>query len=57
MEHGYTAAVAAGLAACGPGTTIHPSAVIVEPGSVRLGSDVTLEPLAVLMGNAEGPGC
>ena len=42
------------LAACGERTAIHPSAVMVEPESVRLGSDVTIEPLAVLMGSAEG---
>ena len=42
------------LAACGERTAIHPSAVIVEPESVRFGSDVTIEPLAVLMGSAEG---
>jgi acetyltransferase-like isoleucine patch superfamily enzyme len=44
----------AALAGCGEGTAIHPSAVIVEPGSIRLGSDVTIEPLAVLMGHPDG---
>jgi acetyltransferase-like isoleucine patch superfamily enzyme len=42
------------LAECGERTVIHPSAVIVEPAGVRLGSDVTIEPLAVLMGHPDG---
>jgi acetyltransferase-like isoleucine patch superfamily enzyme len=42
------------LGECGRGTTIHPSVVIVEPASVCLGHDVTIEPLAVLMGDARG---
>jgi acetyltransferase-like isoleucine patch superfamily enzyme len=42
------------LAVCGEGTKIHPSAVIVEPAAVRLGDGVTIEPLAVLMGNPDG---
>jgi acetyltransferase-like isoleucine patch superfamily enzyme len=37
------------LGECGRGTTIHPSVVIVEPASVCLGHDVTIEPLAVLI--------
>jgi len=39
---------------CGDGTVIHRTAVIVAPASVRLGRDVTIEPLAVLMGHPEG---
>jgi acetyltransferase-like isoleucine patch superfamily enzyme len=42
------------FAACGDGTEIHPSAVIVEPGAIRLGERVTIEPLAVLMGHRDG---
>jgi acetyltransferase-like isoleucine patch superfamily enzyme len=42
------------LAECGSGTSIHDSVVICNPGHVRLGSDVTIEPLAVLMGAPEG---
>jgi len=42
------------LAACGEGSEIHPSAVIVEPAAIRLGEGVTIEPLAVLMGDPEG---
>jgi acetyltransferase-like isoleucine patch superfamily enzyme len=53
MESGTHAALEK-LAACGAGTTLHPSVVVVEPASVRLGSDVTVEPLAVLMGSPEG---
>jgi carbonic anhydrase/acetyltransferase-like protein (isoleucine patch superfamily) len=53
MERSEDVEVSPSLAACGPGTTIHPSAVIVEPASVRLGSGVTVEPLAVLMGSPD----
>jgi acetyltransferase-like isoleucine patch superfamily enzyme len=42
------------LGECGDGTVIHPSAVIVEPASLCLGGDVTIEPLAVLMGHPDG---
>jgi acetyltransferase-like isoleucine patch superfamily enzyme len=42
------------FAACGEGTEIHESAVIVEPGAVRLGDGVTIEPLAVLLGDPDG---
>jgi acetyltransferase-like isoleucine patch superfamily enzyme len=42
------------LAECGSGTSIHDSVVICNPRHVRLGSDVTIEPLAVLMGAPEG---
>ena len=42
------------FAACGDGTEIDPSAVIVEPGAIRLGERVTIEPLAVLMGHHDG---
>jgi acetyltransferase-like isoleucine patch superfamily enzyme len=54
MEHRETPAVAARLAACGRSSHIHASAVIEDPGSIRLGRDVTVEPLAVLMGSPEG---
>jgi acetyltransferase-like isoleucine patch superfamily enzyme len=42
------------LAECGSGTSIHDSVVICNPRHVRLGSGVTIEPLAVLMGAPEG---
>jgi hypothetical protein len=42
------------LAECGSGTSIHDSVVICNPRHVHLGSDVTIEPLAVLMGAPEG---
>jgi len=42
------------FAAFGDGTEIHPSAVIVEPAAIRLGHHVTIEPLAVLMGDLGG---
>jgi acetyltransferase-like isoleucine patch superfamily enzyme len=42
------------FAACGDLTEVHPSAVIVEPGAIRLGDRVTIEPLAVLMGHRDG---
>src|SRR5215213_3945811 len=42
------------FAACGEGTQIHESAVIVEPGAVWLGDGVTIEPLAVLIGHSDG---
>jgi acetyltransferase-like isoleucine patch superfamily enzyme len=34
--------------------SVHESAVIVEPDHVSLGRDVTIEPLAVLMGSPDG---
>jgi acetyltransferase-like isoleucine patch superfamily enzyme len=42
------------FAAFGDGTEVHPSAVIVEPVAIRLGNGVTIEPLAVLMGDPDG---
>jgi acetyltransferase-like isoleucine patch superfamily enzyme len=42
------------LAECGSDTSIHDSVVICNPRHVRLGSDVTIEPLSVLMGAPEG---
>jgi acetyltransferase-like isoleucine patch superfamily enzyme len=54
MEQDSAATHQALLAECGPRTTIHGSAVIVEPASVHLGGDVTIEPLVVLMGAPEG---
>lgn len=54
MQGDGVAALHRSLAACGERVAIHPSTVIVEPASVRLGSDVILEPLAVLMGYPEG---
>jgi acetyltransferase-like isoleucine patch superfamily enzyme len=42
------------FAACGPGTAVHPSCVVVHPEAIWLRVDVTLEPLVVLMSAVDG---